>query len=57
VEPIIVALVADLAVQEREISRLRAICDTTTYRLEWAIKEPDRLTRHLASVNRQEEIA
>ena len=48
VEMTIAALDAHLAEQEREISRLRAIRETTTYRLEQAIKERDRLVRATA---------
>jgi hypothetical protein len=39
---------------DAEISRLRAIRDTTTCKLEQAIKERDRLTRHLSAMRREE---
>jgi hypothetical protein len=43
------ALGAELTELEAEISRQRTIRERATYRLEQAVRERDRLARHLAS--------
>jgi hypothetical protein len=47
-------LVAELDERELEISRQRLIRERATYRLEQLLRERDRLTRHLASLDRAE---
>jgi hypothetical protein len=54
-EATIAAVGDELRELKAEISRLRLLRSETTYRLEQALRECDRLTRHLASANRDEE--
>jgi hypothetical protein len=46
------SLEAEILALEREISRLRLIRERATYRLEQAVRERDRVARHLASLVR-----
>jgi hypothetical protein len=39
---------------EGEISRQRLIRERATYKLEWAVRERDRIARHLASLTQEE---
>jgi chromosome segregation ATPase len=52
-ETTITALGAELDELEAEISRLRQVRERATYRLEQALRERERLVRHLASVRRE----
>jgi predicted nucleic acid-binding Zn-ribbon protein len=47
------ALVIELDELEAEISRLRQVRERATYRLEQALRERDRLSRHLAATSRE----
>jgi hypothetical protein len=47
----------ELTQLEAEIGRQRLIREKATYRLEWAVRERDRLRRHLASLIQDESAA
>ncbi len=51
----IAALGDELTQLQHDIARLREIRAEATYRLEQALRERDRLSRHLASVTREKE--
>ena len=44
----------DMTALEAEISRQRLIRERATYQLEQAVRERDRIARHLVSLTRQE---
>ena len=47
-------LVVELVALDRRIKELRKVRSAATYDLEHAIKEQDRIKRHLRSINREE---
>jgi chromosome segregation ATPase len=53
-ESTINALADELTQLEHDISRLRLIREKATYKLEQALREQDRLSRHLAAATRDE---
>jgi N-formylglutamate amidohydrolase len=48
---------SEMTALEIEISRQRLIREKATYKLEWAVRERDRIARHLASLVRNESAA